>query len=99
MRTASVYKGVTAGVAQAMRTADFYGVLDEDLGNAADPGAAALAATKPGRYVEEMRQIAVAQAFAQVYADVAATALAGGDPESAARDVPAPKIARRLRTR
>ncbi|MEN3306737.1 MAG: hypothetical protein V7603_2939 [Micromonosporaceae bacterium] len=53
----------------------------------------ALAATKADRYVPEMREIAAAQraaglparlfeAFAEVYADLAGTPLAQGDPES-----------------
>lgn len=113
MCTASVYKGVTGLVAQAIRAADHYGVLDEvldDLSGAADPGAVAVAATKAGRFVPEMREIASAQraagltpalfeAFAQVYADIAATDLATGDPESTARDLPASEIAHRLRSR
>jgi 3-hydroxyisobutyrate dehydrogenase-like beta-hydroxyacid dehydrogenase len=111
MCTASVYKGVTAVVAQALRAADFYGVLDavlEDLGDAADPGAVAVAATKAARFVEEMRQVASAQraagltpalfeAFAEVYGDIAATGLANGDPESTPGDLPAAEVARRLR--
>ncbi len=113
MCTASVYKGVTAVVAQALRAADFYGVLDEvleDLGDEADPGAVAIAATKAARFVGEMRQIASAQgaagltpalfeAFAEVYADIAATDLADGHPEDTPRDVPAMEVARRLRRR
>jgi 3-hydroxyisobutyrate dehydrogenase-like beta-hydroxyacid dehydrogenase len=113
MCTASVYKGVTAVVAQAMRTASHYGVLDEvleDLGDAADPGAVAVAATKAGRFAEEMLQIASAQraagltpalfeAFSEVYADIAATDLAKGDPESTPREVPPGEVARRLRQR
>jgi 3-hydroxyisobutyrate dehydrogenase-like beta-hydroxyacid dehydrogenase len=113
MCTASVYKGLTAVVAQALRAADFYGVLDavlEDLGDAADPGAVAVAATKAARFVEEMRQIASAQraagltpalfeAFAEVYGDIAATDLANGDPESASGDLLAAQVARRLRRR
>jgi 3-hydroxyisobutyrate dehydrogenase-like beta-hydroxyacid dehydrogenase len=113
MCTASVYKGVTAVVAQAIRTANHYGVLHEvldDLGDAADPGAVAVAATKAGRFVPEMREIASAQraagltpalfgAFAEVYADIAATDLANGDPESTPRDLPAAEVARRLTRR
>ncbi|MDQ7908373.1 DUF1932 domain-containing protein [Phytohabitans sp. ZYX-F-186] len=113
MCTASVYKGVTAVVAQAMRTASHYGVLDavlKDLGDAADPGAVALAATKAGRFAEEMREIASAQraagltaalfeAFSEVYEDIAATDLAKGDPESTSGDAPPAEVARRLRRR
>lgn len=113
MCTASVYKGVTAVVAQALRAADFHGVLDEvleDLGDEADPGAIAVAATKAARFVGEMRQIASAQraagltpalfeAFAEVYGDIAATELAHGNPEDTPADVPAAEVVRRLRRR
>lgn len=113
MCTASVYKGITGIVAQAIRAADHYGVLDEvldDLADVADPGAVAVAATKAGRFVPEMLQIAAAQraagltpalfeAFAHVYADIAATDLAAGDPETTARTVPAAEVARRLNVR
>ncbi|MFD0740880.1 DUF1932 domain-containing protein [Phytohabitans flavus] len=111
MCTGSVYKGVTAILAQAMRTADHYDVLDEvleDLGDEADPGAVAVAATKAARFAEEMREIASAQraagltpalfeAFSEVYEDIAATDLANGDPETTSRDVPPGEVARRLR--
>lgn len=113
MSTASVYKGVTAVVAQALRAADFHGVLDEvlaDLGETADPGAIAVAATKAARFVAEMREISSAQgaagltpalfeAFAEVYAEIAATDLAAGHPEDTPRDVPAAEVVRRLRRR
>jgi 3-hydroxyisobutyrate dehydrogenase-like beta-hydroxyacid dehydrogenase len=113
MCTASVYKGVTAVVAQAMRAADHYGVLDvvlEDLGDEADPGAVAMVATKAARFVPEMREIASAQraagltpalfeAFAEVYADIAATDLANGDPETTSRNVAPAEVAQRLRKR
>lgn len=113
MCTASVYKGTTAIVAQAMRAADHFGVLDavlEDLGDAGDPGAVAAAAAKAARFVQEMREIANAQqaagltpalfeAFAAVYEDIAATDLAGSDPENTRRDLPASEVARRLRKR
>jgi 3-hydroxyisobutyrate dehydrogenase-like beta-hydroxyacid dehydrogenase len=97
MSTASVYKGLTGIVTQALRAADHYGVLDTvvtELGDRyADPVAVAIAATKAHRYVGEMHEIAAAQraagltpalfeAFAEVYADVAGTQLAAGDPES-----------------
>jgi len=113
MCTASVYKGTTAVVTQALRAADHYGVLDqvmEDLGDHADAGAVAVAAAKAARFVAEMREIASAQraagltpalfeAFAAVYEDVAATDLANGDPESISRDVPPAEVARRLKQR
>jgi len=113
MCTASVYKGTTAVVTQALRAADHYGVLDavlEDLGDAADPGAVASAAAKAARFVHEMREIAEAQraagltpalfeAFADVYADVAATALAAVDPEQVEKGMPADVVTQRLRRR
>ena len=111
MCTASVYKGLTALVTQAMRVAGEHGVLDQVL---ADLGANGLdvsagvpsAATKAARYVDEMHQIAATQAaagltpalfaaFAAVYADVAGTDLARGNPEDR-ESVPPPEIVRRL---
>jgi 3-hydroxyisobutyrate dehydrogenase-like beta-hydroxyacid dehydrogenase len=110
MCTASVYKGTTAIVAQAMRAADHFDVLDavlEDLGDRGDSGAVA---AKAARFVPEMREIAKAQraagltpalfeAFAAVYEDIAATDLADNDPENTRRDLPASEVARRLRKR
>jgi 3-hydroxyisobutyrate dehydrogenase-like beta-hydroxyacid dehydrogenase len=98
MCTASVYKGLNALITQAIRTAGAHGVLDPviaDLRRAgfdATPGVAS-AATKAHRYVDEMREISATQAaagltpalfeaFAQVYAQIATTAPADGDPES-----------------
>jgi 3-hydroxyisobutyrate dehydrogenase-like beta-hydroxyacid dehydrogenase len=99
MCTASVYKGLNGLVMQAMRVAGRHGVLDQVLadlgGNGLDRSAAVtIAATKADRYVDEMREIAATQseagltpalfeAFAEIYADVARTSLASGDPESA----------------
>jgi 3-hydroxyisobutyrate dehydrogenase-like beta-hydroxyacid dehydrogenase len=98
MCTASVYKGTTALIAQALRTTGAHGVLDEALadlrrGGVRVPGAVATAATKAHRFVGEMQEIAVTQgevgltpalfeAFAAVYAQIATTALADGDPET-----------------
>jgi len=112
MCTASVYKGLNGLVTQAIRVAARHGVLDQVLadlgGNGLDGSAGvAVAATKAHRYVAEMREIATTQgdagltpalfeAFAAVYADVAGTALAAGDPESADRSIPPAEIARRL---
>lgn len=112
MCTASVYKGLTALVTQAMRTADRHGVLDQvlaDLGrNDLDTSAAvAMSATKAHRFVDEMREIAATQAqagltpalfeaMAAVYADVAGTDLAQGDPESADRTLSPAEMVRRL---
>jgi 3-hydroxyisobutyrate dehydrogenase-like beta-hydroxyacid dehydrogenase len=115
MCTASVYKGLNALLTQAMRTAGRHGVLDHvlaDLGrNGMDNSAAvARASTKAHRYVDEMRQIAATQAgagltpalfeaFAEVYADIADTALADGDPETTRALSPAEAVARLSRTR
>ncbi|WP_232323610.1 NAD(P)-dependent oxidoreductase [Catenuloplanes japonicus] len=98
MCTASIYKGMTALVAQAMRTAGHHGVLDVVIADLERNGIdthrdVARAATKAHRFVAEMREIARTQegagltpalfaAFAAVYADLAATPLADGDPET-----------------
>jgi 3-hydroxyisobutyrate dehydrogenase-like beta-hydroxyacid dehydrogenase len=103
MSTASVYKGSIALLAQALRSADHYGVLDhvlDDLGDLADEAGRriARAAAKSGRYVGEMREIAAAQeaagltptlfeAMAQVYAEIARTSLAQSPPEDAGSDL------------
>jgi 3-hydroxyisobutyrate dehydrogenase-like beta-hydroxyacid dehydrogenase len=115
MCTASVYKGLNGLVTQAIRVAAQHGVLDqvlEDLGTNGLDGSAGVisAATKAHRYVGEMREIAATQrdagltpalfeAFAAVYADVAGTALAEGDPESIDRTMPPAEIARRLNSK
>jgi 3-hydroxyisobutyrate dehydrogenase-like beta-hydroxyacid dehydrogenase len=112
MCTASVYKGLIGLVVQAMRVAGRHGVLDPmlaDLGrNGLDVSAGVpQAATKAYRFVAEMREIAATQAgagltpdlfaaFAEVYADVAGTDLAHGDPESAGRSMPPDEIVARL---
>jgi 3-hydroxyisobutyrate dehydrogenase-like beta-hydroxyacid dehydrogenase len=99
MCTASVYKGMNALLTQALRTAAEHGVLAAVLAdlNASGVGGVngvATGATKAHRYVDEMREIAATQgaagltpelfeAFAEVYAQIATTALAEGDPESA----------------
>jgi hypothetical protein len=98
MSTASVYKGLNALYTQAIRAADHYGVVEAVHADLADAGFdltrdMAVAATKAHRFVPEMREIALAQAgagltgalfdaFAEVWADVAGTPLAEGDPES-----------------
>jgi 3-hydroxyisobutyrate dehydrogenase-like beta-hydroxyacid dehydrogenase len=113
MSTASVYKGLTGLYAQAMRSADRYGVLDfvlSDLQEAdMDPTRlVALGATKAHRFVGEMREISLAQggagltpdlfaAFAEVYSDIAKTDLAAGDPESVAADPNPEQVVTRLR--
>jgi hypothetical protein len=94
-----------------MRTAGRHGVLDHvlaDLGhNGLDHSAGvARAATKAHRFVDEMREIAITQAsadltptlfeaFAEVYAQIAHTALADGDPETT-QVPPAAEIVSRL---
>lgn len=112
MCTASVYKGLTALVTQAMRTAGRHGVLDQVLADLArnDLGSAAgvvVAATKAHRFVDEMREIAATQAdagltpalfeaIAAIYAEVAGTELATGDPEAAERRLAPAEVVRRL---
>ena len=103
MSTASVYKGSTALLIQALRAAEHYGVLEHVLSDLGDAAAGAgrrvaRAASKSGRYVGEMREISAAQeaaglepalfeAMAQVYAAIAATPLAGAAPEDAGSDL------------
>lgn len=110
MCTASVYKGLNALVTQAMRTAGRHGVLDEVLADLARNGldqsaGVARSATKAHRFVDEMLEIAATQgdagltpalfeAFAEVYAQVAKTALADGDPESTGSLSPAQVVAK-----
>ena len=112
MCTASVYKGLNGLVTQAMRVAERHGVLDQVLadlrGDGLDGSAGvAVAATKADRYVDEMREIAATQAdagltpalfeaFAEIYAEVARTPLASGDPESADTTLAPAEIVRRL---
>jgi 3-hydroxyisobutyrate dehydrogenase-like beta-hydroxyacid dehydrogenase len=111
MCTGSVYKGLTALVTQAMRTAGAYGVLkhvvdDLERNGLAQTGGVARSATKAWRFVDEMREVAATQeeaglspdlfaAIAAVYANVAASKLAHGDPEQA-RDLTADDIVRLL---
>lgn len=107
MSTASVYKGTAALLTQALLAAQANGVLAHVLDDLRDgvpellEGAAfslARAATKSGRYVGEMREIAAAQAdaglprelfegLAAVYAALAETSLGREAPESIASDV------------
>jgi 3-hydroxyisobutyrate dehydrogenase-like beta-hydroxyacid dehydrogenase len=104
MCTASVYKGLVGVYTQAMRTAGHHNVLEpvlEDLKRAGYnlTSDVALAATKAHRYVGEMREIAATQAgaaltpalftaLAEVFADVATTRLAAGDPETIDPNMP-----------
>jgi 3-hydroxyisobutyrate dehydrogenase-like beta-hydroxyacid dehydrogenase len=110
MCTASVYKGLNALVTQAIRTAGAHGVLDRvvaDLREAGldDTAGVPRSATKAHRFVDEMREIAATQAaagltpalfeaMAQVYAQIATTALADGDPESTGALTPAEIVAK-----
>ena len=111
MCTGSVYKGLTALVTQAMRTAGAYGVLDgvvADLehNGLAQTGGVARSATKARRFVDEMREVADTQAaagltpdlfaaIAAVYEDISGTRLASGDPE-ASRELTADEVVRLL---
>jgi 3-hydroxyisobutyrate dehydrogenase-like beta-hydroxyacid dehydrogenase len=112
MCTASVYKGQIALLTQAMRTAAANGVLDlvlADLGDGyGSPAAVASAAAKAQRYVGEMHEIASTQAaagltpslfesMADVWTEVAGTALGAGDPESVAPSITAQEVVDRLR--
>jgi 3-hydroxyisobutyrate dehydrogenase-like beta-hydroxyacid dehydrogenase len=101
MSTASVYKGTTALLAQALRAAHANGVLEHVLADlrAGAPQLVAnverrvaVAASKSGRYVGEMHEIAATQeaagltpslfeAIAEIYASIAATELARRSPE------------------
>ena len=110
MCTGSVYKGLTALVTQAMRTAGANGVLDlvlEDLrrNGLAQTASVTRSAPKAHRFVAEMREVAATQAdagltpalfeaIAEVYADVATTRLAEGAPETATDLEPAEIVAR-----
>jgi 3-hydroxyisobutyrate dehydrogenase-like beta-hydroxyacid dehydrogenase len=107
MSTASVYKGTSALLAQALLAARANGVLDHvlaDLSAGAPelarnlPRRLASAATKSGRYVGEMHEIASAQAaagltpalfeaIAEIYATMARTPLANESPEELPPDL------------
>jgi 3-hydroxyisobutyrate dehydrogenase-like beta-hydroxyacid dehydrogenase len=113
MCTASVYKGLTAILTQAVRAADHYGVLDQVLADLAEDGyqpavRIATGASKAGRYVGEMHEISKAQAgaglprelfeaMALVYEDVARTVLAGQPPESVDQNLSPAAVASQLR--
>jgi 3-hydroxyisobutyrate dehydrogenase-like beta-hydroxyacid dehydrogenase len=103
MSTASVYKGSVALLAQALRAAHHYGVLEHVLGDLGElAGGAgrriARAAAKADRYVGEMHEISAAQraaglkpalfeAMAEVYAEIAATPLGRVAPEDAVSEL------------
>ena len=108
MCTASVYKGFTGLLLQAMLTAGAYDCVDVVVADLADVYRGigdwagrrlAMAASKSGRWVGEMREIAATQAaagarpelfdaMARVWEMVAGTPLAEHMPEEAARDRP-----------
>ena len=107
MSTVSVYKGTTALLTHALLAADANGVLGhvlDDLGTGSPELVAnvarrlAMATSKSGRYVGEMREIAHAQsvagltpalfeALAEVYVNLARTPFAEAAPEEIASDV------------
>ncbi len=108
MCTASVYKGLEALLAQALRTAYRNGVLDivladlsrTDLGSHLD---VAIAVSKAHRYVGEMREIAATQAaaglsgdlfqaYAKIFEDLAETPLAAENPETLNRNLTATEV-------
>ena len=106
MSTASVYKGSTALLAQALLAADVNGVLEHvlaDLRSGAPELVSrverrlAIAASKSGRYVAEMHEIAASQsaagltpalfeAMAEVYSALSQTTLAETRPEDVPTD-------------
>ena len=111
MSTASVYKGTSALLAQALLAAQANGVLEHVLDDlrAGSPELVAnverrlaSAASKSGRYVGEMREIAATQeaagltpalfeAMAEVFGSLSASELARSAPE----ELPADLVARR----
>jgi 3-hydroxyisobutyrate dehydrogenase-like beta-hydroxyacid dehydrogenase len=117
MSTASVYKGTSALLAQALLAAEQNGVLDHVLADL-EAGAPLLvaeverrlasAASKSGRYVGEMREIALAQAavgltpalfeaMAEVYAGLATGELARSTPEELPAELALHDVLERLR--
>jgi hypothetical protein len=98
-----VYKGSVALLAQALRAAGHYGVLDHVLDDLDEQASGAgrriaRAAAKAGRYVGEMQEISAAQAaaglepalfeaMAQVYEEIASTPLGQATPEDASSDL------------
>jgi 3-hydroxyisobutyrate dehydrogenase-like beta-hydroxyacid dehydrogenase len=117
MSTASVYKGTSALLAQALLAAEANGVLDhvlDDLRAGAPELVSnverrlASAASKSGRYVGEMHEIALAQsaagltpalfeAMAEVYAALATSELAQTRPEEVPSDVGLADVLERLK--
>jgi hypothetical protein len=117
MCTASVYKGFTGLLLKAMLTADAYDCVDVVLADLADVHRGiedwagrrlAMAASKSGRWVGEMREIAATQAaagarpelfdaMARVWELVSGTRLAERSPEEAAGDRPLAAVLAELR--
>lgn len=112
MCTASIYKGTTALLINALITADANGVLPivlADLKDRANLAVVASSATKAHRFVAEMREIAGTQAaaglsadlfhaIAEIWAATATTLAADGDPESIGPDQDPAELLSRLRT-
>ncbi len=119
MSTASVYKGTSALLAQALLAADANGVLGHVLDDlrAGSPELVANverrlanAASKSGRYVGEMHEIAATQeaagltpalfeAMGEVFHSLSETSLARTAPEDVPPDVSLPEVLDRLRTK
>lgn len=117
MSTASVYKGNTALLLQALLAAHANGVLEyvlDDLRAGAPELVSnverrlASAASKSGRYVGEMHEIAATQAaagltpalfeaLAEIYSSVATSELAGIAPEDVPQDVELGDVLAKLR--
>ncbi len=117
MCTAAIYKGTNALWIQSLRAAAGLGVLDEVMDDLRDAypdqvertaKRLAVTASKSGRFVDEMRQIAATQssvgltpalydAMAEVYLDVSRTPLAGTTPEAAAELTDLAEVLRALR--
>ena len=103
MSTASVYKGSIALLAQALRAADHYDVVEHvlsDLGELADDAGIRIArsAAKAERYVGEMHEISASQsaagldpalfeAMAEIWAGIARTPLGAVAPEDAGSEL------------
>jgi len=114
MCTASVYKGLSGLLAQAMRTAQRNGVLDyviADLSQLDDHAhiQVAQATTKAHRFVGEMLEIAQTQAdagltpdlfkaYARIFEDLAQTPLAANDPETLDRALTPEQVAAAIST-
>jgi 3-hydroxyisobutyrate dehydrogenase-like beta-hydroxyacid dehydrogenase len=113
MCTASVYKGLSGLIAQAMRTADRHGVLSLVLDDLSQMDrrahvTVALATTKAHRFVGEMLEIAQTQgdagltadlfrAYAKVFEDLAQTPMAANDPETLDRNLTREQVAEAIR--